>query len=251
MWMTSSLPIGSLILLLGAIHSTPNACPKYNRDAQYGGWKSWGDCQDTRAKVLIRDSKVSVSFTGTKTCTVDSGLWYDPYSNESFEAASQVQIEHVIPLSEAHKSGAWAWTQEKRKVFTNFLDSSYHLLPIKGSVNSSKGDRDPAEWMPPNKAYWHQYALNWVKIKNRWDLTANAEELDSLHSLLEEDVGIVFPREAPEDICSDTGTVAIQPWLTLRADPKLPGTVYTMDILGRRQTKIDRSLEPVNRISFP
>jgi hypothetical protein len=111
--------------------------------------------------------------------------------------------------------------------------------------------RDPAEWMPPNKAYWHQYALNWVKIKNRWDLTANAEELDSLHGLLEGDVGIVYPREAPEDICTDTGTVTIQPWLTLRADPKMPGTAYTMDILGRRQTKIGRSLRPANRISLP
>lgn len=75
-----------------------------------------------------------VSFTEIKTYTVDSGLWYDPYSDESFCAASQVEIEHVTPLSEAHKSGAWAWPVEKRKNFTNFLDSSCHLLPIKSSV---------------------------------------------------------------------------------------------------------------------
>lgn len=195
--------------LLGILTSSLYACPKYNRDLQYGGWKSWGDCQNTRAKVLIRDSQVPVVFKEAKTCDVDSGLWYDPYSDETFHLASQVQIEHVIPLSEAHKSGSWAWTLEKRKTFTNFLDSTYHLLPIKGSVNSSKGDRDPAKWMPPNKAYWTQYAINWVKIKNRWDLTSNSDELDTLHILLKDEVGVVFPREAPEDICTDTATVSI------------------------------------------
>lgn len=234
MGMKPRLPIASLIVLGAVLQSVPHACPKYNRDSQYGGWKSWGDCQDTRAKVLIRDSQASVTFAGTKTCTVDSGLWYDPYSDESFRTAAQVQIEHVIPLSEAHKSGAWAWTTEKRKVFTNFLDSNYHLLPIKGSVNSSKGDRDPAKWMPPNKEYWRQYARNWVKIKNHWGLTANAIELDTLRGLLKGEAGIVFPQEAPEDLCTDTASV----FLVRR---KAPGyedngalSRSPWDLLGRR-----------------
>lgn len=194
---------------------------------------------------MIRDSQAPVTFTGTRTCTVDSGLWYDPYSDETFQLASEVQIEHVIPLSEAHKSGSWAWTLEKRKAFTNFLDSSYHLLPIKGSVNSSKGDKDPAEWMPPNEDYWHQYALNWVRIKRHWNLKANREELDFLRSLLKDDLGVSYPEEALEDYCTDTSTVAVRQWVIAKKDNIPLGIAYPMDLLGRSLRSQD-AIHPPN-----
>ena len=235
------------LISIEAIHS----CPKYDRDSHYGGWKSWGDCQDTRAKVLVRDSKLQVTFRGTTTCTIDSGHWEDPYSGEAFKAASDVQIEHVIPLSEAHKSGAWAWSLEKRKVFTNFLDSSYHLLPIKGAVNSSKRDRDPAKWMPPNKAYWQQYALNWVKIKTHWKLKSNQEELGALRILLPDSLGIIYPEQAPEDICTDTGTVEIQ-WLKYAGIRKANSTDFnSWNLIGKRLPKFENGKNSILRVSMP
>lgn len=111
-------------------------------------------------------------------CDVDSGLWYDPYSDESFAAAAALQIEHVIPLAEAHRSGSWAWTQERRRLFSNFLDSAYHLIPIKGAVNSSKQESDPAKWLPPNLGYHRSYAGNRARIKAHWGLKADAFQAD-------------------------------------------------------------------------
>jgi hypothetical protein len=222
-WVMDSAPA----LLPAILAPSPNACPKYDRDAQYGDWiDADRDCQNTRAEVLIRGSLKAVSFRATNPCLVDSGLWFDPYSGDTLLAAADLQIEHVVPVSEAHKSGAWAWTQAQRKLFYNDLDSAYHLIPIIGSVNASKGDKDPAEWLPPATGYRREYALNWVKIKTRWMLTADAKELSTLHMLIGDTV-IAYPAEAPEDICTETGPVAISegrsaPLRPIRATIDLP-----------------------------
>ncbi len=55
---------------------------------------------------------------------------------------SAIDIDHIVPLSEAWKSGASGWTTAKREQFANDL-SIAQLIAVSASSNRSKGDSDP------------------------------------------------------------------------------------------------------------
>ena len=80
-----------------AEQSGANYSPLYNRD-DWGGWiDADGDCQDTRAEILIRDSLKPVLFRAGRECIVSSGLWHLPYTGGTLTNARQLDIYHVIP----------------------------------------------------------------------------------------------------------------------------------------------------------
>ena len=133
----------------------------YNRDA----WKHWTDADDdhvrTRDEVLILESLVPVAMNGTK---VKSGLWVGPYTGLVSTDPGDFQIDHMVPLKEAHESGGHAWTADKKEAYANDLSNPQHLIAVKGGSNGSKGFKDPADWMPPNRSYWCTYLADWVQI---------------------------------------------------------------------------------------
>lgn len=49
-------------------------------------------------------------------CTATSGTWFSPYDGATWTAASDVDIDHMVPLKNAWISGANAWTTAKRQV---------------------------------------------------------------------------------------------------------------------------------------
>jgi len=159
--------------------------PAYDRS----DWRHWtdedSDCQNTRAEILIRTSYASVTFTNDDECTVADGEWYDPFTGETFYSASDLDIDHMIPLKNAHLSGAHNWDYDRRRAFANDMDHYEHLVPTKSSVNSSKGARGPEAWRPPAGEYWCEYATYWAEIKVRWDLSVTAAEYDALAEMLE------------------------------------------------------------------
>ena len=83
----------------------------------------------------------------------------------------------MIPLAEAHRSGAYAWTSEVRQSFANDLANRDALIAVWLSQNRSKGDRDPSEWLPLNRDYHQEYALAWVRVKVKYKLTSDSKEL--------------------------------------------------------------------------
>ncbi len=97
---------------------------------------------------------------------------------------SALDVDHLVPLAEAHRSGAWSWTAEQRRAFANDLDDPDHLIAVTAFTNRSKGDRDPAEWKPPDPNSWCRYATSWVKVKARYELTVDAAERMALEELL-------------------------------------------------------------------
>ena len=138
------------------------------------------DCQNTRHEVLQLESFVGVLFTSTSECYVQSGKWFDPYNGEYFYFASDLDIDHFIPLYNAHISGGWEWSEEKKTLFANNIEDPDMLIAVKNSTNRNKSASTPENWKPVNKSYWCEYALDWIRIKYEWGLTATQSEWNNL-----------------------------------------------------------------------
>lgn len=130
-----------------------------------------GDGCTTRAEVLIVESSVTTSRSGT--CTITSGRWTSYYDGVVTTVASELDIDHMIPLKEAWISGASGWTATRREAFANDLGYALSLVAVSASSNRSKADRDPSAWMPPLAGARCRYAKEWVAVKWRWNLSAN------------------------------------------------------------------------------
>lgn len=135
------------------------------------------DCQDTRSEVLRQESKVTV----TGRCTVSSGKWRSPYDGATWAQASDVDIDHLVPLAEAWDSGAKRWNAATRKAYANDLGDPRTLVAVTDNVNQSKGDKDPAQWMPTQKRC--TYIAQWVAVKIRWSLKVDRAEKNALQSM--------------------------------------------------------------------
>jgi len=144
------------------------------------------DCQNTRAEVLIRDDDDGkVKFKREKECVVVSGTWYDPYTGKTFTESGQVDVDHVVPLKNAHLSGGWAWSKAKRREYANYMDDEQHLLAVSASENRRKGAKGPDKYMPPNADYHCDYVRLWLKIKTEWDMIVPDSEGEAIQKVLD------------------------------------------------------------------
>ncbi|MFF1709355.1 HNH endonuclease family protein [Streptomyces sp. NPDC058268] len=151
----------------------------YSRE-KFPHWSTQSGACNTREVVLKRDG---TNVQQDSSCAATSGTWKSPYDGGTWTAAADVDIDHVVPLSEAWKSGASGWTTAQREGFANDLTRP-QLIAVTDNVNQSKGDQDPAEWMPPTASYHCYYARMWVDVKHYYKLTVNAEEKTKLSSVL-------------------------------------------------------------------
>ncbi len=160
----------------------------YERKTQYGTWvrdPKEKNCYNTRARVLIRSSDTPVSFNASG-CTVTAGQWHDPYSNRQYTQASDIQIDHVVPLKNSYMSGAWKWDFKKRCLYANFMSNEFHLLAVNGPDNMRKGDKTPEGFMPSNAAYSCDYLTIWLKIKMIWNLAMTPSEAQAISHLVKQ-----------------------------------------------------------------
>jgi hypothetical protein len=152
----------------------------YSR-TKFPHWRSQGDDCDTRETVLKRDGE-NVE-TGDN-CKVTGGTWISPYDDEKVTEPGDLDIDHMVPLANAWRTGAWDWSTEERAELANDLTRP-QLLAVTAATNRSKGDQDPSEWKPPLRSYWCQYAKDWVTVKVHWKLTVTVAEKASLQVMLE------------------------------------------------------------------
>ena len=143
------------------------------------GWATIDGCR-VRALVLIRDG------TGVRrgpNCKVLAGHWRNHYDSGNLNSPDDVQIDHVVPLGEAWRSGARRWSYVRRRAFANDLDSP-ELLAASAKSNSSKQDSPPNEWKPDRRRSWCIYARWWVEVKRTWKLTVTKGEKTALRRML-------------------------------------------------------------------
>ncbi len=182
----------TLLDALPQVERSPAAIPAYVR-SEFGS--AWADVDgngcNQRDDVLLRDADPGTAVVAPQgRCDHDvlAGTWTDPYSGVVVELddlkdrsqAQAVQIDHVVPLAEAWRSGAWAWDARTRRSYANSLDV---LLATDGPTNSSKSDGDPAAWRP-KKAYQCSYARRWIVVKDAWTLAVDDSERRALEEML-------------------------------------------------------------------
>jgi len=171
--------------LKGLEVSPPGSMAGYDRedfphwsDAQEFGWNVSDSACDVREAALIRDGQDVVVGEG---CDIESGRWRDPYTTRAYTDPLDIDIDHLVPLANAHRSGASAWDEAERERYAN---DPNNLLSVEDNANQEKGDKGPEAWKPPNRAIWCSYARRWISVKSDYGLTINPQEKAALRQLL-------------------------------------------------------------------
>ncbi|WP_130178715.1 HNH endonuclease family protein [Cryobacterium sp. SO1] len=151
----------------------------YSRDL-FPHWSTQSGSCDAQEIALQRDG---VDVVTSSTCSATSGSWYSVYDGAWNYASSDVDIDHVVALSEAWGSGASTWTTSKRQQFANSLGDG-QLIAVTDNVNASKSDRDAAEWQPPLATYHCTYAKHVVHVKYGWGLSMDSAEKTAINTML-------------------------------------------------------------------
>lgn len=165
--------------------STSEPATKYDRKL----WPHWidadRDCQSTRTEVLIEEAYEPIEFEDSRRCEVARGRWQCPYTGNIIAEAYLLDVDHLVPLANAHRSGGASWTDAQRRRYANDLDHPEHLVAVDHSANRSKGDKGPEAWLPPMEDARCGYVRDWVAVKKRWGLTMSDAEATAVANALE------------------------------------------------------------------
>lgn len=141
-----------------------------------------GDGCDTRREVLISESLTRVGIGAG--CLLSGGSWLSLYDGLRFTDPSGLDIDHVVPLAEAWDSGAFGWSAQRREDYANDLGASWALIAVSAASNRTKGDQDPADWLPPSASDRCDYLGDWLAVKVRWSLAVDPVEREALSGLI-------------------------------------------------------------------
>ena len=157
--------------------------------AQFG--PAWADVDrngcDTRNDILKRDLSAITFRAKTRNCVVESGTLVDRYSGETINfvkgnlSSMDVQIDHVVALSNAWQTGAFKLSAIERKALAN---DPLNLFAVKGRINSQKGDGDAATWLPPLKSFRCTYIAQQIAVKAKYSLWVTTPEKAAMTSIL-------------------------------------------------------------------
>lgn len=143
----------------------------------YSHWKEGATLKTVRDEILKRDGN-SVS---TKNGKVVSGHWKDFYSGRLIKDKRKIDIDHIFPLNRANNSGAYAWTILEKEKFANDPEN---LLAVSSEENRQKGAKGPSEWLPSDKSYHKEYAIKYLNIARKYNLSITKEDKEALEKIL-------------------------------------------------------------------
>jgi hypothetical protein len=152
---------------------------------------AWADVDrngcDTRNDILARDLEEETFKPGTRDCVVAAGTLADRYTGTTLsfvrgqDTSSAVQIDHLVPLSDAWQKGAQQLSTDQRKQFAN---DPLNLMAADGPTNGAKGDKDAATWLPPNKTFRCEYVARQAAVKAKYQLWVTQAERDAMAGIL-------------------------------------------------------------------
>ncbi|MYA44179.1 MAG: hypothetical protein F4Z31_20820 [Gemmatimonadetes bacterium] len=150
-------------------------------------WAHWSDLDgngcDTRREVLLEEAVVAPAVG--EGCRLSGGVWISAYDGAVEEGTGRgFDVDHLVPLYEAHKSGGHSWGPERRELYANDLGHPDALIAVSASSNRQKGASDPAEWLPYDIDVRCWYSAAWIEVKHRWGLTVDTAEKAALADLL-------------------------------------------------------------------
>ena len=132
----------------------------------------------------MAESQAPVRYKTSRGCRVTTGSWLGVYTATTVTEAGRLDIDHLVPLANAHRSGGWSWSREQKQRYANSLDDPDHLIAVAAAANRSKGANGPERWRPPDRSSWCRYATAWVTVKHTWELTATPAEAEALQEML-------------------------------------------------------------------
>lgn len=157
--------------------------PRYDR-ARFKHWSDLdGNGCDAREDTLIVES-ITPAQVDPVGCHVVAGDWRSLYDGVETGDPGDLDVDHVVPLEDAWRSGAWRWDDRRREAFANDLARPDALIAVTARTNRSKGDRAPDAWRPPARDSWCRYAAAWVQVKQAWQLTVRTPEKQALADML-------------------------------------------------------------------
>lgn len=161
----------ALTALLDSIAVAPEKKVEYKRS----DWRHWSDLDnngcDTREDILQRDG-TDVK-TDPKTCKVLSGKWTEQYGPTTVTNGGDLDIDHIVPLSWAARNGGQDWDASIKEQFANDPDNLFVSI---AKENRSKGDKGPADYLPPNQDFICEYTASFVKVVYKYQLTIPQNE---------------------------------------------------------------------------
>ncbi|MEJ4112155.1 HNH endonuclease family protein [Corynebacterium kroppenstedtii] len=187
--LTTPFPDGDIHALLAALPESPRrgGAERYQR-INFG--PAWADVDhngcDTRNDILHRDL-TNITTQPPQGCSIRTGTLHDPYTGRTIDfrrgkkTSQAVQIDHVVALSNAWASGAYALPYPARVALAN---DPLNLLAVDGPANNEKSDSDASEWMPPNAPYRCGYADRQVRVKTKYHLHVTRQEKAALSGAL-------------------------------------------------------------------
>ena len=156
---------------------------KYYRKLFYDNWGMTASGCNTRETILLRDLKD----TSVNGCKVQSGILEDPYTGKTIQfkrgqdTSSEVQIDHVVALSNAWATGAFAFDEDKRYEISQ---DPLNLLAVDGPANQQKSDQDASDWLPSNEAFQCQYVARQISVKYKYNLWVTPREKQKMQEVL-------------------------------------------------------------------
>jgi len=191
----NAAPSDDALTVLNSLSVKGRAAKTGYTRAQFTHWSDLdrNGC-DARNDTLKRDLTEVIYKAGTRDCKVISGLLLDPYSGKviTFSSTkSNIDIDHVVALSNAWQTGAAYFDKTKRQQIAN---DPLNLLAVDFSLNRQKGDGDAATWLPPLKSYRCEYVARQIAVKAKYLLWVTAAEKDAKIKILEKCEGQKLPN---------------------------------------------------------
>lgn len=152
----------------------------YSREKFRPHWADRKGRCSTRELVLARDGR---RVRRNAACHPVKGVWFSPYDGKKLKSERYVDVDHVVPLAYAWRSGAKRWSPAKRRAFANDLRRP-ELITVSHSANIAKGAKGPQSWRPQRRAHWCRYATSWITVKRHYRLFVTRKEKTALLNML-------------------------------------------------------------------